>query len=102
MTEPVGKLEVVRMIFVGETESGQVPGIFQVGVEREAVGFNGQRGAVGEYLHSAGEIVGERIFEAFAPGGRAGRQTAQSERDGSDIEASVESAAAVETDLVLI
>jgi len=48
LAEPVGKLDVVGMIFVSEAKSGQAPGIFQVGIEREAVGLDGQGSAVAE------------------------------------------------------
>src|SRR4029077_5724387 len=53
-------------------------------------------------LHGAIEIVGQSILEAFAPGGRAWRQTADGKANRRNVEARVNAAAAVEADLLRI
>src|SRR5713101_8300141 len=99
---PGPELEVVGMILVGEAERGETPGVFEVGIEGEAVGFDGERGAMAEQLHGAIEIVGEGVFEGFAPAGSSGRQTTHGKGNGSSVEASVNAAAAVEADLLRV
>ncbi len=115
---PSPEFEVVGMILVGEAERGHTPGIFEVGIERETVGFDGQRGAMSKNLHGATEIVGQRILEGFAPAWRGGRQATllswrgmvppnvgpvfQRKAERRHVEARVESAATVEADLLRV
>src|SRR6267143_1664627 len=74
---PSCELQIIRMILVGQTERGQAPGVLQIGIEGKAVVFDRQRSAMAENLHGAIEIV-------------------------SESEARVETAAPVETDLIVI
>src|ERR1700730_9197188 len=90
------------MIPVGEAQRRKPPGIFEVGVERKAVGFHRERSAVAKQLHGAIEIVRESVLEDFAPGRRARWQTAHGESDRRKVEASINPAAAVEADLLVI
>src|ERR1700693_3018978 len=90
------------MILVGQTERGQAPSVLQIGVEGKAVVFDRQRSAMAENLHGAIEIVSESGLEVLAPTRRIGRESAESKADGSEIEARVETATAVETDLIVI
>ncbi len=99
---PGPELEVVGVILVGEAERGEAPGVFEVGVEGEAVGFYGEGGAVAKQLHGAREIVRESVLEGLAPGGRAGRQTTHGEGDRRGVETSVNATATVEADLLRI
>src|SRR6267378_3194874 len=99
---PSGELQIVRMILVGQTERGQAPSVLQIGIEGEAVVFDRQRSAMAENLHGAIEIVSKSGFEVLAPVRRIRRESAESKADGSEIEARVETATAVETDLVVI
>src|SRR6266850_4866866 len=99
---PSCELQIVRMILVGQAKRGQAPGVLQIGIEGKAVVFDRQRSAMAEDLHGAIEIVGESGFEVLAPTRGTGRESAESKADGSEIEARVETATAVETDLIVI
>src|SRR5207244_7614004 len=88
------------MIFVSEAESGKPPRIFHIGVDGETIIFHGQRCAVAEHFKSTSEIVGKSSLELFSPARSSGRQSAQSKSDRRHVEAGVETAAAVEADLV--
>src|SRR6267143_4333287 len=99
---PSCELQIVRMILVGQTERGQAPGVLQIGVEGKAVVFDGQRSAMAENLHRAIEIVSESGFEVLAPARCIRGESAESKADGSEIEARIETATAVETDLIVI
>src|SRR5947207_13150246 len=57
ISEPVFKLEIVGMIFVGEAKRGKSPGIFQIGIDGEAVVLDGQRCTVAEIIRSALESL---------------------------------------------
>src|SRR3989440_5367565 len=102
LAEPVGKLDVVRMVFVREAESRKAPGIFQVGIKRKAVALDRKRCAVAEKFHGAREIVGQSILESLAPARRAGRQATHSKPDGSLVEAGVQSAASVNSNFLMV
>src|SRR6267143_576921 len=99
---PVCELQIVRMILVGQTERGQAPSVLQIGVKGKAVVFDRQRSAMAENLHGAIEIVRESGFEVFAPARRIGWESAESKADGSEVEARVQTATPVETDLIVI
>src|SRR5258708_33751955 len=99
---PSCELQIVRMILVGQTERGQAPGVLQIGIEGEAVVFDGQRSAMTENLHGAIEIVSESGFEVLAPPRRIRRESAESKAYGSEIEAPIKPAAAAEADLLRI
>src|SRR6267378_3026218 len=99
---PSCELQIVRMILVGQAERGHAPGVLQIGIEGEAVVFDGQRSAMAENLHGAIEIVSKSGFEVLAPARRIRGESAESKADGSEIEARVKTSTAVETDLVVI
>src|SRR5882724_1363234 len=88
------------MIFVSEAESGKPPRIFHIGVDGKTIIFHGQRCAMAEHFKSTSEIVGKSSLELFSPARSSGRQSAQSKSDRRHVEAGVETAAAVEADLV--
>src|ERR1700674_1411011 len=90
------------MILVGQAERGQAPRVIQVGIEGKAVVLDRQRSAMAENLHGAIEIVSEGCFEVLAPAGRIRAEAAKCKADGSEIEARVETATAVEADLIVI
>src|SRR6202021_1151939 len=90
------------MILVGHAQGGQAPGVFHVGVEREAIILDRERSAVAKDFHRAGEVVAEDFFETFAPARGARRKTAQGEADRRLIEARVETTAPMEADFVWI
>src|SRR6266436_1235145 len=90
------------MILVSQAESGQAPSVLQVGVEGEAVVFDRQRSAMAENLHGTIEIVSKSGFEVLAPVRRIRGEPAESKAEGSEIEARVETATTVETDLIVI
>ena len=70
---PIPKLQIIRMIRVGQAERGQAPGVLQIGIEREAVVFERQGRPMAEDFHSAVKILPESGLEVLAPAGRFGR-----------------------------
>src|SRR3981189_3871875 len=98
---PSCELQIVRMILIGQAQRGQAPGVLQIGIEGKAVVFDRQRSAMAENLHGAIEIVSESGFEVLAPARRVGQEPGKGKADGSEIEARVETAAPVETDLIV-
>src|SRR6266481_6624865 len=55
--QPISKLQIIRMILVGQSERRQAPGVLQIGVKREAVVFERQGCPMAEDFHGAVEIV---------------------------------------------
>src|SRR5712692_11663714 len=90
------------MILVCQTERGQAPGVLQFGIQGKAVVFDRQRSAMAENLHGAIEILRESGFEVLAPARRIGREADKRKTDGRKIEARVQTAATVESDLIVI
>src|SRR3989442_5373789 len=88
------------MIFVSEAESGKPPRIFHIGVDGKTIIFHGQRCAMAEHFKSTSEIVGKSSLKLFSPARSSGRQSAQSKSERRHVDAGVETAAAVEADLV--
>src|SRR6266568_691736 len=99
---PISEFDVIRMIFVSHAKRGQPPRVFQFGIEGKAVVFDRQRSAMAENLHSAIEAMCERCLEVLAPARRVGRESAERKPDGSEIEARVEAASPVESNLIVI
>jgi len=64
---PLHHFQVVRVIAEGHAQRGKAIRILHVRIEGEAVGLDGERGAVAENLHGAREIVRERLLETRAP-----------------------------------
>src|SRR5436309_8002021 len=85
------------MILVGDAHTGQPPRVLELGIERDAVGLDRQRGAVGREEHCAGELLGESAREAFAPFRRSRRETLQREADWIFPEPSIDSAPTLES-----
>src|SRR6266849_2304047 len=100
--QPIGKLQIIRMVLVGQAESGQAPGILQFGIQRKAVVLEWQRSAMARDLHGASEIVRQGGLEILAPAWRSRRESAKGKADGSEIEASIESTTAVEAEFLRI
>src|SRR5580704_6462322 len=72
---PLHHFQIVWMIAEGHAQRGKAIGIFHVGIERKAVGLNGERSAMAENLERAREIVREGLLEAGAPFWSTGRQS---------------------------
>src|SRR5881296_4240831 len=85
------------MILVGDAHTGQPPRVFESGIERDAVGLERQRGAVGREQHGAWELLGESARKAFAPFRRSRRQPLQREADWIFPEPRIDAAPAVES-----
>src|SRR5437016_3487435 len=100
--QPISELQIVRMILVGQAERRQAPGILQIGIEREAVVLQRQGRAMAEDFHGAIEIVRESGLEILSPAWRPGGQTAESKADRREIETSIKSASAIESDFLWI
>src|SRR5207245_2203746 len=64
--------------------------------------FDSQRSAMAENLHGTVEVLSESGFEVPAPARRIGREAAKGKADGCEIEARVETATPVESDLIVI
>src|SRR5215467_11721415 len=90
------------MVPVGHTQSGQAPGVFEIGIQREAVGLKGKRRAAAMDTHGSREIVPQGGLEVRAPARRLGWKSGHGEKIGRGVEACVESAAAKKTDLLRI
>src|SRR2546427_5270374 len=90
------------MILVCQTERGQSPSILQFGIEGKAVVFDRQRSTMAENFHGAVEILSERGFEVLAPARGVRREAAERKTDGREIEACVQTATPVESDLIVI
>ena len=86
------------MILVGHANRRQAPGVLQLGIERDAVGLDRQRGAVTGDQHGARELRQARLVGA-APRWALGRQCACAQIDGLRADARVDAAAAVEAAL---
>src|SRR5256885_16715310 len=68
---PIPELQIIRMIFVGQAERRQAPGIFQIGIERKTVVLERQGCTMAEDFHGAVEIVREGGLEVLAPAWRS-------------------------------
>src|SRR6267143_3665921 len=102
LKQPIGKLQIVRMILVGHAQSGQAPSVFQFWIQREAVVLDWQRSAMAGDFHGAREIVCQGGLEILTPSRRSRRETAHRKTDGCEIDSRVKSAPAVESDLLWI
>src|SRR5208337_2179544 len=86
----------------GHAQCGKPPGILHVRIERKTIRGDGQRSGMAKNLHRAGEILLQRLLEFFSPARRAWRQSTHGKTHGGEIEACIESATAVKTQLLRI
>src|SRR5438034_868938 len=99
---PIPELQIIRMIFVGQAERRQTPGIFQIRIERKTVVLDREGCTMAEDFHGAVEIVREGGLEVLAPAWHPGGQTSESKTDGREIEASIKPAPSIEADFLWI
>src|SRR5919204_16747 len=90
------------MVFIRQTKCRQSPGIFEFGIERKRIVFDGQGSAMSGNLHGSREVVFERGFEILTPAGCFGRESVEGKGDGSESVAGVEAAASIKSHLFMI
>src|SRR6266478_9307539 len=98
MGEPVREFQIVRMVFVCQAKRGKPPGVFHIGIDREAVIFHGQRSAVAENFKSARPVMCESRLEIFSPARRARRKPPDAKSNRRQIKTGVETATTIEAD----
>src|SRR5208283_6087064 len=98
--QPVRQLEIIRMISVSHAQSRKAPSVLEIRVKREAVGFEWERSAAGMNFHGSREVVTQSGLETATPAGRLWWETTQGKEKRSEIEARIETPAAVKADLL--
>src|SRR5258708_35066926 len=74
------------MVFVGHSERGQAPGIFQFWIQRETVALQRQRSPMGGDFHRAREIMRQGGFKILPPPRRSRREATPRETYGREID----------------
>src|SRR5258708_18353849 len=90
------------MVFVGHSERGQAPGIFQFWIQRETVALQRQRSPMGGDFHRAREIMRQGGFKILPPPRRSRREATHRETYGREIDSRVQPPSAVEAHFLWI
>src|SRR5258708_27099288 len=78
------------MVFVGHSERGQAPGIFQFWIQRETVALQRQRSPMGGDFHRAREIMRQGGFKILPPPRRSRREATHRGTYGREIDSRVQ------------
>src|SRR5215469_4685240 len=90
------------MVSICHSQCGQSPCILYIWIQRETIGFNRQRRAVAKDFECARKILLQRLLEVLTPLWGSRRQTTECKRGRSEVEARVQTAATVKTNLACV
>src|SRR6266566_3625719 len=90
-------LQIVGVVGVSDAQSGQAPGVLEVGIKRKRVALHGEGSPVRGDAHSARKIFTQKGLIGAAPCRSITREAAEAEADRRDCKARVKTPAATVT-----